>query len=282
MVGPSALVFGVLVPALVAGIVLLFLRRGSGPERPSREFLGALALGIGYLVAHVALGGKFVLPGGDQQLAVSDWFALFVAVAIVLAPLREVAGLARWSTPLYLALFSVLCFRFPLANQFPEGGTGLALRFALTLILFACWSASDRLAERLRGPALPAAWVVAGTGIALAALFNRSGFVAQLAGALTAGLGAAAVVGCIDRGTRFASGAVAIVWIGFTGVLGYAALYDLPHPSIALAVLALLAPWVVAGRALESRPFVRTLLAMFASALPVALAAWMAWRRTAA
>lgn len=274
----KALVFGVLLPALFAGLVLLFLRRGAGADRPARPFLGALALGVGYLVAHVVIGGKLLFPGGDAQLAGTDWMALFVLGAVLLAPLRGLAATGRWADPLYLALFAVLSFRFPLERELADGLGGLAIRFALTLAMYAAWAASDRLAERVRGPALPSAWVAAGSAIALCALFSRTAFVAQLAGVLTAGIGAAAVVGWIDRGTRFSSGAIAIAWIGFAGVLVQAGRYDLPYASIALCVLALLAPWCVARSSFETVPVRRALLACAASALAGGAAVALAYR----
>lgn len=276
----AGLIFGVPVPAIIAGIVLFF-GRGSGEVRPARVFLGALALGAGYLIADSALAGIPRLPSASVQITMREWIAWFVLGAIVLAPIRELAGIARWSNPLYVALFCVLTFRFPLANQLSSDVGGLAIRFGLTFALYVAWNASDRLAERLRGPALPAAWVVAGTGIALSALFSRSALLAQLAGAVTAGLGAAAVVGLVDKGTRFAAGAVAITWIVFAGVLVNGAIYDLPRASIALLVIALLAPWCATAQKLERRPWIQTLIALLASALPAGIAVLIAYNATA-
>jgi hypothetical protein len=270
--------FGVLIPAVIAGIVLLFCGRGTGDLRPARPFLGALALGLGFLIAYRFIVGMPRLPAADVQIATHAWLAWFVLGAIVLAPLRNVEALARWANPLYMALFAVLTFRFPLANQLSNDATGLVVRFGLTLVMYVAWNASDQLAARLRGPALPMAWVVAGTGIALAALFSRTALLAQLAGVVTAGLGAAAVVGWIDKGTRFADGAVAITWIVFAGVLVNAGIYDLPKVSIALLVIALLAPWVATRKTLAGRPLAQSLLAMTATAVPVGIALWIAYR----
>lgn len=278
MDGTTALIFGVLVPAVVAGAVLLFWARGKGEERPARTFIGALAFGIGYLVAYRFIYGLPNMPGANVQLTPHEWLAWFVLGAILLAPVRDVASLARWSNPLYVALFAVLTFRFPLANVLASDFAGLAIRFGLTLVMYMAWNASDKLAERLRGPALPTAWMVAGTGIALSALFARTALMAQLAGALTACLGAAAVVGWIDRGARFPSGAVAIAWIVFAGVLVTAGIYDLEKTAIALLVVALLAPWLATRKTLERRPLAQTLLACAAAAVPTAIALWIAYR----
>lgn len=278
MDGPTALIFGVLVPAVFAGIVLLCVGRGTGDARPARAFVGALALGLPFLVAYRFIVGMPRLPSADVQIASHEWLAWFVLGAIVLAPLRNVEALARWSSPLYVALFAVLTFRFPLANQLSNDVAGLAIRFGLTLVMYVAWNASDRLSERLRGPALPTAWVVAGTGIALCALFARTALFAQLAGVITAALGAAAVVGWIDKGSRLADGAVAIAWIVFAGVLVNAGIYDLEKPSIALLLIALLSPWLATRKALAGRPLAQTFLAFLGAAVPTGIAVWIAYR----
>lgn len=278
MNGPSDLIFGVLAPAVIAGFVLLLFGRGAGSARPARTFLGALALGAGFLIAHFAITGRLRFPSATQQITTDEWLAWFVLGAIALAPLRHVESLKRWANPLYVALFSVLTFRFPLATQLSNDVAGLAIRFGLTLVMYVGWNASDRLAERLRGPGLPAAWMIAGTGIAVAALFSRTGLFAQLAGAVTAGLGAAAVVGLVDKGTRFAEGAVAVTWIVFAGVLVNAGIYDLPRTSIALFFVALLAPTVASLKRFEDRPLVQALVAASATTVPTGIAVWLAYR----
>jgi hypothetical protein len=273
----SALIFGVLIPAVITGIVLLFFGRGAGDTRPARAFVGALALGAGYLVAYCLIVAVPRWPSANVQITTHEWIAWFVAGAIVLAPVRNIASLRRWSNPLYLALFSVVTFRFQLANVLSQGGGSFMIRFAMTLVMYVAWNASDALGARLRGPALPAAWVVAGTGIAFGSLFAAGALFAQLAGAITAGLGAAAVVGLIDRGARLPDGVIAIVWIVFAGALVSAGIYDLPIFSIALLLIALLAPWIAASKKYAGRPLAQTLVAMLAAAIPTGIAVLFAY-----
>jgi hypothetical protein len=257
--------------------MLLFVGRGRGDARPPRAFIGALAFGVGYLVAYTSMVGLPRLPSAGVQIATHEWLAWFVVGAIALAPLREFERWKSWSGAFYLILFSVVSLRFPLEKVLTSDLSGLAVRFVLTLALFLAWSSSDSLAARLRGPALPAAWMITGVLIALSALFAGLASFAQFTGAVTAALGAAAVVGLIDRGTRFSSGAVAITWLVFAGALINAGIYDLSRVSIGLLVLALLAPWIVATKRFEGRPLAAMLVAMIASAVPAGIAAWIAY-----
>lgn len=273
----STLIFGVLIPAVVAGIVLLFGGRGSGDVRPARAFVGALAFGVGWLVAYRFIVGMPVWPGGSTQIAPHAWLAWFVLAAIALAPLREIESLRRWSNPFYAILFSIVSFRFPLANVLENDLSGIAIRFGLTLVMYMAWNASDLLATRVRGPALPAAWMISGVGIAVCCLYAHTALFTQLVLASIAALGAACVVGLIDRGTRFADGAIAITWLVFAGALINAGIYDLSRVSIALLVVSLLAPWIVARKPFAQRPFAAAAIAMLAAAVPAAIAVWIAY-----
>lgn len=277
MVGPSALIYGVLLPALVAGLLLLFGARGTSHAARPRPVLGALAIGLGYLVAHVMLAGRPPTPWGDAQVPGRDWIAWLVLGAIVLAPLRASPPLERWSSPLYMALFSVLVFKLVLGSVLPADAGGLLIRLALTFLMYIVWNLLDRLALRTTGAAVPVGLVVTGAGIALAAFFSASGLLAQLTGAVCAGLGAAALVGFLDKGFRLPVGAVAIAMIVFVSVLVLASIYDLPRSSAALLVLALLAPWVSEqGRLAALSPAKRAWIAGAVSAVPAAIAVWIA------
>ncbi|MBL8859893.1 MAG: hypothetical protein JNL28_15405 [Planctomycetes bacterium] len=278
MISPSVLFLGILLPALIAGAVSWFCGRGRGEERGARPFLGALSLGLGYLIAHYSIVGAPAIPSSAVTVPAVDWIAWFVLGALLLAPLRGLEGAGRWVNALYVAFFCVLSFRFPLAHVLPNDLSGLAIRFALTLVMYVVWNSSDRLAERLRGPALPAAWAVAGTGIAVSALFLHMASIAQLTGAVCAGLGAVALVGLFDRGARCAEGVIAVALIVFAGALVNAAIYDLPRVAIVLFVVALVAPWVATRAPFQDRPLLATTVAKLAALVPTAIATYLAYR----
>ena len=121
------LIAGVLLPALIAGLVLLVGGRGTRWAEKPRPFLGAIALGAGYLVAHFAILGPLPVPAADHQIGAKEWLGWIVLAAIVLAPLRSLRGAERWTELVYVALFSVAVVRFSLGSAL-AGTTGLVIR----------------------------------------------------------------------------------------------------------------------------------------------------------
>jgi hypothetical protein len=274
----SDLIWGVLVPALVAGLLLLASGRGTPFEERPRPVFGAIALGLGYLVAHVAILSWPPIPGGEQQLGARDWIPWFVAGAIVLAPLRNVKRLARFATPFYIALFSVLIFRNTLMHVLPDGVGSLAIRFGLTLSLYGVWAATEKLALRVNGPAIPASLVVTGIAISLSALFSHIFTIAQQTGAVVAGLGAAGVLALLDKRASLPIGAVAIAMIVYACALVNAAIYDLPRASWILLTISVLAPWLgESSRFARFSPNKKCLVDMAFAAVPAIVAVWLAW-----
>lgn len=279
MVGLPALIYGILLPALVAGILLLLGGRGTDLERREKPLLGALALGGGYLVAHVGLLGMPPVPFGAATVPWVDWIAWLVAGTIVLAPVRLVPAWNRWSGAVVIGLLSVGLERLLLKGQIES----TPIRFLVVLALYVSWSAIDRLSQRSSGLALPLAWVVAGTAIALCALFASSASLAQQAGAVVSGCGAACVVARLDKGFRLPVGAVAVGYVVFAGVLAIAWIYELPLASVALCALALVTPWITEAPFLARRgPTLRALAAALAAAVPGAIAVWLAYQANVA
>lgn len=267
-------IYGVLLPALVAGIVLLAGGRGTSVVESPRPFLGAMALGVGYLIAHIAIVGMPPVPFGEQQLPAQQWIAWFVLAAIVLAPLRGIERWASWVNAAYIAFFAVIVLRQSLANV----PTETLPRFGYTLAFYALWTATERLAARVRGPAVPAALVVAGTGISVSALMMHSASVAQLTGAVCAGLGAACVLGLVDARFQLAIGAVAVAMIVFASAIVNAAIYDLPLTSIALLAAAIALPWIGTLPAFAKlRPKQQTFVFAVLAAIPAGIAVWLAY-----
>jgi hypothetical protein len=274
----SALVWGVLLPALIAGLVFLAGARATPSDESPRPVLGALAIGLGYLVAHVAIVSWPPIPGGERQLAARDWIFWFVLAAIVLAPLRGVKRFKRIATPIYVALFCVLIFRNTLIHVLPDESKSLALRFGLTLLLYGVWAASERLASRVGGSAVAASLAITGIGVSLSALFSHIASLAMQTGAVVAGLGAAAVLGLIEKRARLPIGAVAIAMIVYACALVNSAIYDLPRASWILLAASAVAPWL--GETLRFRrnsPNKKALVDMALAALPAAVAVWLAW-----
>ena len=280
---PSDLIYGVLLPALIAGVLLLAGGRGTPLAVRPRPFLGALAIGAGYLVAQVMLAGMPCAPFAEGEVPARDWIAWLVLAAIALAPLRVAPAFARWSGPLYVALFCVLVVKLVLGPTLPPGGTSLLIRGVLTLALYAAWNVLERVAVRSTGAAVPIGFVIAGSGIALSALASHVAVLAQLTGAVTAGLAAAVVIGWVDKGFRLPVGAVAVTLIVFAGVLAVTSVYGMPPASVVLLVAAILAPCATEMGELDALPRGRrALIAFVASAVPSAIAVMIARGASAA
>lgn len=283
MVGPSDIIYGILLPALIAGVLLLLGGRGTPLAGKPRPFIGALAIGTGYLVCHVMRVGMPPAPFGTTQVPARDWIAWLVLGAIVLAPIRLVPSLQRWSGPLYLALFSVLVFRVVLGNAIGTDFRSMMVRLALTVLLYVVWNVLERLAQRSTGPALPVGLIVAGSGVALCAFFTSSELLAQQCGAVCAGLSAAAAIGLLDKEFRLPVGALAVALLVFSGALVISAVYGLSAIAVVLLVVAFLAPCISQmGKASALPPLRRAFVALIASGIPAAVAVFIAHAASAA
>lgn len=278
MDGPSALLFGVLIPAVIAGIVLLVSgrRARAEPEAP-RPVAGALALGAGYLAAHALLVGVPPVPGPDVTIPFLGWIFWMAAGAVLLAPLRAAPVVARFGNAFYVALFSILPYHLirqpgPAPAALDFGG------FGGVLLAYALWTATERLAHRRPGPALPAALWAACAGTAAMVLANASASLAQLVGSLAAGLGAAVVVALLVRGAHLASGAIAILAVVVASAVRLAIVYDLPTVCWVLVACAFAGPWLGEIQSLRARsPFLAGAVAFLAALLPAAAAAYLAF-----
>jgi hypothetical protein len=278
LIGPAAILFGIAIPALVAGIVLFVDARLRARGSPACALhLGSLALGGGYLIAHAWLVGAPKSPLGQDALPFTSWIFWLVAIAVLLAPLRGIPAIARWMRVLYVAAFCV-SMRRVIQDPGPDEGADVVLAFGGVLLVYVLWTALERLAERRPGAALPAALWAACAGTSLTLLLNRSGSLAQLVGAVCAGLGAAVVVACLVRGTHLARGAVAIVVIVAASAVRVAVVYDLPAASWALLAVAFAGPWLGEIPALRARaPRTADVASFLGAAVPAGAAALLTW-----
>jgi hypothetical protein len=213
------------------------------------------------------------VPFGSTQVPARDWIAWLVLGAIVLAPIRLLPSRPRRGGPRNLALFSVLVFRLVLGDAIGADAQGLAIRLALTMALYASWIVLERFALRASGPSVPVGLIVAGCGVAGCAFFQRSELLAQLCGAVCAGLGAAAVLATMDKGAYLPTGAVAISLIVFTSTVVILGVYDLPRASIVLLAVSMVAPCITqVGKLATLSPMKRAVLAALAAGVPAAIA----------
>lgn len=216
---------GVLLPAVVSGVLFLGLK-GFAPRQA-----GAIALTGGFLAGFIGisgLGGLRFPPQSAQQ-----WLPVVALLALglgLLEPFYARNLLARWGVR--LGLLNLLLWRLfqgQINHPFPDrawSASTIITNFVLiTLVVTVFWWALDYLLDReyqnldkdgSRARAvLPTALVFVLTGSALAVVFSKSAVMGQLTGALTAALGAVAVVAWLFKGGlgRSASPVIALITI---------------------------------------------------------------------
>jgi hypothetical protein len=240
----SLLVFaltGILLPAAIAGIVLLAGRKRRETFGPGR--VGALAFGLAYLAGHVAvLGG---LPEWPPQ---GSNPALFYAgaVAALGAALASPARLSSVVAGTVLGLAHLGAAAWVVGRVISREPSPRPSMFAVAAFLIAAMVTMrfDRVASSSPGPWAPLwMWIVA-TSASVANLLSGTLIYAQF-GAVVAGiLGAAVVVGLLHRDTPFARGLVPAAYLQVLALCAAGRiLANLPVPSFALLAGA---PWLAA------------------------------------
>lgn len=262
---------GVLAPALVAALVLCAGWRPWRRATPDGRWSGSPALGLTFFAGFALLVGPPPLPSATRQLAAQEWLA-FAALAGGLALALE----ARWA-PLRLVLRPLFALSIALAvvpmrvRRELDVSALEAWQVALLLALPVLWTSNQLLERRARGNGFPASLLVAGSALALTAGLSGSALLAQLAGALTAAVGAFLALRLVRRGASLAGPGVGL-WSGLhVGLAFCAASYSSTRPADALILaLAPLAAWAGELPALRRRP---AWVCATASALAVALPA---------
>jgi hypothetical protein len=246
MFGPNELIHGVLVPAIVCGLVLAAIwasRASGGDQSPARRQWTALAIAAGFLAGYHAIAGLPVLPSESRRLAALDWMPWLVIAALVVSLVQSFSAGRRVPSWIWSALVCVLVVLLSFLGKL--GSDAPWLHFAImAAVLFLAWQSADALARKLPGPAVPAMlWVVA-TATAVSAVLSHSAKIAQLDGALAACLGACVVVALWNPLLSAAGGAVAIAMtvlgVSWLNAVHYA---DLPPLAGMLLIGAVVLPW---------------------------------------
>jgi hypothetical protein len=276
MPGLDVFALGILLPALVCGVLLLFSQKLS--EGP-RGAVQGVAFGGSWLITFVVfVPGLPATPFGARTPAGYDWLA-WTVVAVTIG---SILGLASVPERIYAAvvrpvLAAELVFS-SLGRWASRSGswTALALSF---LALVAVWSAGDSWIRRGSGLRAAVALWIAAVAVSLANLFAGSALLGALPGGAAACLGAAAALAVLNPGFRFQASASAVVAL----VLGGCVVQGLVFSRLPLASAFLLAASVVfpaladvRGRGARSR-WKDALLAAALAAVPAAIAVGLAW-----
>jgi hypothetical protein len=180
----TALIFGVLVPAVVAAAFLLPLRLRAGLGDRTARLLGGLAVSLGFLAAYAGLGFAPLKP--DDAWNWLPWLGLGAAVLGLVDRPGWLAAVVRLAGAAVAAWLLVPVWEANAAWR-------LDARVLLGLVIFLAWTADRRMPDA-PGRVWPVLLAVIAAVSAVLLEHGGSGKLAQLAGALAAALAAAAVV----------------------------------------------------------------------------------------
>lgn len=267
-----ALAYGVLLPALVALVLVVilrrpFARRGDEPPAPWAAGFGlaaAYGVGVGLLLGWPAL------PPVDVTL-VAPWAGV-AAAFIGLFTGERLRDLGTGALGLTLGLF--------LTGPIDDVGLRVGLVAAVAASTIALERGLTRLSERAdpRGSAL--AHLVLVSGAALAILFSDTASLAQATGGLAAALGALFTLGLLwPRAAQLTRAAPVVAVILATNLWG-TTLFANGHPAVVVALA--LAPLLVSflpPLSASRRAFVRVALPAALLGVPIAAAGTFAGLR---
>jgi hypothetical protein len=269
---------GVLLPAIVAGLIVFFgsfllARDERGVPRSSG--LVGFALGAAYLGSHWVLVGRpawIWIELEPSSLAAKHWIFYGLVVATAGIPIVESLSACRralWHTLLRLVVLAVIVSGTLLSQMLNlwSPGTSALLVIGLGLAFMAHCASWDGLFKVTSGAQQSFLLVLIGAGFAGSILLSGSASLAQLVGALTAGLGALWVLALMKRQGRLTKGASTIVGAVFPGLLLNAALFvNFSLLNALLLILACHAPWLSALPGLkEKRPGLSVYLGILAT-----------------
>lgn len=264
--------------AMPLGIAIVCMAIAWRPwQRDKRESIrgwwgGPLAIGLGYLVGHVAINKWPSLPpsSGDDYLFL---FAVAGTVVGVLESIRMPVWI-RWSIRL------VLCTTvswFMLSKGYKSGHTAgilVAWTAGQALAIFLVWTLLERLAERRTGPSVPLALSLLLAVASVYFLRGSSGKLAQLAGVLSASLGGAALVAMSVPRVSSARGLLAVAIPLYCALILYSWQYDKPFGTPILLAAAPLALWIAEWRESLTAVVGRVLLAVVPALFALTLLLW--------
>lgn len=214
---------GVLLPAAVAGVVMAIAWRAwsrSGAPIAGGRWGGAAGFALAFLAGYVGILGRPPLKPVES----THWLFYLVAVAglagVVHSLLPDrIPKIIRAILPVLITAALVALTVKPMIQYSWTTGQAAAWIAGLSAMTLALWAAMAALAERLPGPALPAAWTIAAAGLATVIGISGSASYGQLAGTLASALGAAMVLASWKPDLSLARGAVAPMAVIYAGLL---------------------------------------------------------------
>ena len=226
MILPQVL-WGVLLPAGVAGVVLFFL----GGRSPAAA--AALAVAAGYAAGCFALWGMPPFPPIDS----GDWIFWLAIAAAGVAPLplppraRRLAGAA-----IACGLSSLVLL--PVVRRNWSAPLGVAAVAGWSAAVLAFWWPLERLSIGAGARFAPVVLWVTAAGMSIALVAARSARLGQQAGMVAAALGAAAVLSWLPERVHLGRGSLGPYAVILTGLLMVGVHFAQLHWAAAILMLA--------------------------------------------
>ena len=296
------ILIGVLLPALVCGIIFL-LRMAFG------NWISAIAITIGFLLGYFVYVFVRMEPSGGlwpelswnfkaynfPPSSLKDWLPHVAVLALLLGLLENFWRKNLWVLwGLRLVLVEVLLWRllksfFKVNPFFPErswGADDAIINFGVTtLIIVVFWLLLDVLTKRYEQvkigreqAILPSALVIITSGSAFSIVLGHSLVGGQINGSLTAALGAVMVLSWLFKGWCLSPVTTPIIALlqGMFWINGYY-FADLPLVSV---ILLSLVPVVLLIPLAKLELWQRAALQIVLVSLPVAAAVLYTWKMT--
>lgn len=245
MDGPPALLFGILVPALVTGIGLLLVTLFVTERARERHAVGAAFAAAGFLAGAAGMFGLPPLPFGDQTLTGDHWLQWTASVGVLILLFDGLRpGLAFVPRALFGAATILGVVQAMLRHHWegPEVWTRLATLAGLLAVLV---TATALLGRRVKGASVPFVLLLAATCLAVTIGLTGSAKLAQLTGIVCSSVGAAWVLTLLRPSFRL--GGAGLTWaVSILFGLGLCACFysELPVLDGLLLCAAPLAPWL--------------------------------------
>jgi hypothetical protein len=240
----QAVLWGVLMPGLIAGIgALLLVSRTSESKGISLILLLAT---LSFATGYIGLFGWPPLPSDSRTLAATDWLVWFILVAGVIQlfddQLGRFAVFARWSiggSMLYLIMRATIEYQW-------EGAEVARWMAIIALVGYALWRSLVGLADRVPSRSVLTILFCVFTGLAICSALTGSSKIAQMTGLFCSTLGAFVIVSWMKPLPKLRVGDITLFALAAFG-LGLCALFysELPVTEALLITGGGVIPWIV-------------------------------------
>lgn len=272
----EAALYGVMVPVVVAGAILMITFRSRAPDRDrsSTGWAVALALGAGYVAGYLTLLGLPPFP----PVEANQWIVLLAIVAALLAlvdSFHRTPGWLRHGLRLLLSFAVPWLVLGPMREHTWSTGESLLWSAGSGLVLFGLITAAETTTRQSRGVSMPLSLLTLGVGTSLVLALSGSALLGQLGGVLSAALGAVLVFAWWRPDVEMSRGPAAVVLVVLAGL--WLSGYFYAEVPAASALLLLGAPgvvWLVLLTPLRrvEKPWKLALVRTTAMLIPVAIA----------